>query len=105
MTPETNKGTENPHKIVRRFIQGEIPLDEYAKLFEQNHKGIDLIQMLGKKDQNEIYMEYPSLRPKGNKNPGGSSLEAFFDNCENKKNQLISKIIKSVKSLGISKNK
>jgi len=105
MTPETNKNTENSHKIVRRFMQGEIPLDEYAKLFEQSHKGIDLIQMLSKRDQNEIYNECPSLRPKDNKNTGRCSLEAILDNCEDKKNQIINKVVESLKELSFLEKK
>jgi len=89
------------HELVHLGITGQIPLKKYGKLFNEQHKSPDLLEMaFSKKELNKIYTEYPGLRPKDKNKSKRISLESIVDSLGDKKNQVIEKVVDFVKKLG-----
>lgn len=62
MTPESNINSADheqlsSHQLVSRYMRGEIPLDKYSKLFMQNHKTIDFLQILSDENSRRSFLE------------------------------------------------
>jgi len=95
------------HQLVSRYMRGEIPIDKYAKSFSAMHRVPNLLEMsFNERELNKIYDEYPSLRPKDSNKPEvfksqRGSLKAIVDNLEDKKNQIVEKVVDFAKRLGI----
>ncbi len=90
------------HRLVHEYISGQMPLKKYVKLFNKRHESINLLEMaFSEKELKKLYNECPSLRPKEDRNQRRGSLELIIDNLEDKKNQVVGKVVDFVKRIGI----